>query len=91
VTSHDPDQHHPAPTAALNPRRYPVSTEHTPENLLALPWRTGRRVGRTVYAQIGPDPSGDDVLIGVLDHPRLAADAVDTHNAARLERLGIPT
>lgn len=59
----------------------------TPENLAALPWRTGRRVGRTLYAQIGPDPSDGDVLIGVLDYPRLAAEVADTHNAARLARL----
>lgn len=59
----------------------------TPENLAALRWRTGRKVGRTLYAQLGPDPSDGDVLIGVLDHARLATEAADAHNAAREHRL----
>lgn len=53
-------------------------------------WRTGRKVGRTIYAQPGPDPSDDDVLIGILDTPRLAAEAVTAHNAARAARLSGP-
>lgn len=35
-------------------------------------WRTGRKVGRTIYAQMGPEPSDDDPLIGVMDTPDLA-------------------
>jgi 6-pyruvoyltetrahydropterin/6-carboxytetrahydropterin synthase len=50
---------------------------------VSLPWRTGRRVGRTIYAQAGPEPSDDDLLIGVMDTPELAAEAVDAHNAHR--------
>ena len=50
---------------------------------VALPWRTGRRVGRTIYAQAGPEASDDDPLIGVMDTPELAAEAVDAHNARR--------
>jgi hypothetical protein len=46
--------------------------------LIHARWRVGRSVGRTIYA-CGPD--GDDVLIGMLDTPALAADAVRTHNA----------
>lgn len=30
-------------------------------------WRPGRKVGRTIYRQVGDDPSDDDVLIGVMD------------------------
>lgn len=45
-------------------------------------WRTGRKVGRTIYAQIGPEPSDDDPLIGMMDTPELAAQAV----GAALER-----
>lgn len=45
-----------------------------------LPWRTGRKVGRTIYAQLGPEPSDDDVLIGMMDTPELAAEAVGCHN-----------
>jgi hypothetical protein len=44
-------------------------------------WRVGRKVGRTIYAQIGPEPSDDDVLIGVMDTSALAEDAVQAHNA----------
>jgi hypothetical protein len=42
-----------------------------------LPWRVGRRVGRTIYAVTG---TGDDVLIGVMDTRELAAAAVAAHN-----------
>lgn len=43
-------------------------------------WRTGRKVGRTIYLQVGPEPSDDDVLIGVMDTPELAALAVQAVN-----------
>lgn len=42
----------------------------------ALPWRTGRTIGRTVY-------DGGDRLIGTLDSPELAARAVDAVNGER--------
>jgi hypothetical protein len=45
------------------------------------PWRTGRKVGRTIYMQLGPEPSDDDVLIGVMDFAPLATLAVEAHNA----------
>lgn len=44
-------------------------------------WRTGRKVGRTIYIQDGPEPSDDDTLIGVMDDPvlaQLACEAVNT-------------
>lgn len=41
------------------------------------PWRTGRSVGRTIYAVVGPT---QDVLIGMADTPLLAADVVYAHN-----------
>ena len=48
---------------------------------LSLPWRTGRHVGRTIYAQGGPEASReDDELIGVMDTPELAAEACAGHN-----------
>lgn len=43
-------------------------------------WRTGRKVGRTIYALTGPEPSDGDRLIGVMDSAELAADAVAAHN-----------
>jgi hypothetical protein len=47
----------------------------------ALPWRTGRHNGRTIYAQLGPEPDREvDVAIGMLDTPELAAEAVGAHN-----------
>jgi hypothetical protein len=36
-------------------------------------YRTGRKVGRTLYVQVSDKPSDDDLLIGVLDTPNLAA------------------
>jgi len=44
-------------------------------------WRTGRKVGRTVYLQLGDEPSDDDPLIGVMDTPELADAAVTAYNA----------
>ena len=48
--------------------------------LTRLPWRVGRRVGRTVYAQFGADPADTDVLIGLMDSPALADEVVAAHN-----------
>lgn len=55
-----------------------------------LRWRTGRKVGRTIYAQVGDLPSDVDMLIGVMDTPVLADDAVRAHNLslARVDRAG---
>jgi hypothetical protein len=38
-----------------------------------MTYRTGRKVGRTIYNQIGPEPSDDDELVGLMDTPVLAA------------------
>lgn len=43
-------------------------------------WRVGRRVGRTIYLQFGEQPSDVDRLIGMMDTPELAAQAVDAVN-----------
>lgn len=54
--------------------------DETPD-LLSLPWRVGRHVGRTIYAQGGAEASReDDELIGVMDSPLLAAEACAAHN-----------
>lgn len=50
---------------------------------IAVPWRTGRRNGHTIYAQTGPQPSDDDPFIGSLNTPEAAAEAVRAHNALR--------
>jgi hypothetical protein len=55
--------------------------EITGDGLGGKPWRTGRKVGRTIYAQLGDVPSDDDPLIGVMDTPELAAIAVACRNA----------
>ena len=52
----------------------------TPTNLHLMRWRTGRKVGRTIYAQTGSAASGRDPLIGTMDSPALARAAVDAHN-----------
>lgn len=46
-------------------------------------WRTGRKVGRTIYAIQEPEDRTDrnrDPLIGVMDTPELATEAVRAHN-----------
>lgn len=49
-------------------------------------WRVGRKVGRTIYAMVSDDPSDNDVLIGVMDTPELAREAVHAHNRDHLIR-----
>lgn len=44
------------------------------------PWRTGRKVYRTIYVQLGDEPSNEDPLIGLMDTPKLAQEAVEAHN-----------
>jgi len=46
------------------------------------PYRTGRKLGRTIYQQHGPDPSDEDTLIGVMDTPELGALVVAALNGA---------
>jgi hypothetical protein len=51
---------------------------------LTMPWRTGRKVGRTIYAQTSDEPSDHDTLIGVMDTRKLAqADCRRTQRHAR--------
>jgi hypothetical protein len=39
-------------------------------------WRTGRKVGRTIYVMHGVLPSDDDELLGMMDTAQLARKAV---------------
>ena len=32
-----------------------------------MKWRTGRKVGRTIYIQRGAEPDDEDTLIGLMD------------------------
>lgn len=48
-----------------------------------LPWRVGRKLGRTIYAMGDQDDEGDGVLIGVMDTAELAREAVEAHNQRR--------
>lgn len=56
------------------PRAEPIASE------VLRPWRVGRRVGRTIYMILGNEPSDHDVLIGVMDSPEIADEAVVAHN-----------
>ena len=47
---------------------------------LSLPWRTGRHIPRHVYAQIDAEPSSEDVYLGALGTPEVAAEACAAHN-----------
>ena len=50
--------------------------------------RQGRRVGRTLYHQQGPEPSEDDPIIGMVDTPELAATIVAAVNAQHNRETG---
>lgn len=60
------------------------------------PWRTGTQVGRTIYAMPpGSSYRNGEVLIGMMDSPEIAEDAVRCHNAVLeggrlLHALGLP-
>lgn len=45
------------------------------------PWRVGEHVGRTIYAcPPGSSYRNGEVLIGLMDSPELAKEAVEAHN-----------
>jgi hypothetical protein len=48
-------------------------------------WRTGRKLGRTIYAQLGPGAADADWLIGMMDSLELAEDVVAAHNKILME------
>ena len=49
-------------------------------------WRVGRKLGRTLYAQQGPEPGDDDPFLGLMETPELAAEVVALRaKAARYE------
>lgn len=49
-----------------------------------MTYRTGRSLGRTIYRQVGDEPSKDDVFIGIMDTPELAEMVVGALNPRRL-------
>lgn len=44
------------------------------------PWRIGRKLGRTIYAQEGDEPSDDDVFLGLMESEEIAAQVVNAVN-----------
>lgn len=43
-------------------------------------WRTGRHLGRTIYAMVALEPSDDDVFIGIMDNADVAEQVITDHN-----------
>jgi hypothetical protein len=58
----------------------------TPDDIILMPWRTGRKVGKNIYAIVGAEPSDDDIDIGRMDSESVAAIAVLQHNNALAEQ-----
>lgn len=50
------------------------------DSALNYPWRVGRKLGRTIYAQAGPEPSDDDELLGLMETEAIAEEVVRLHN-----------
>lgn len=50
-------------------------------DLTQEPWRTGRTLGRTMYARTGGDDYKADTEFGMLDTREIAARACADHNA----------
>jgi hypothetical protein len=76
------------PTGTITKALQESEIARDPETFHWHLWRVGRKVGRTIYVQFGIEPSDDDVLIGVMDTPWLAAEAINAHNAvlAKVQR-----
>lgn len=55
--------------------------------VMALPWRVGRSLGRTLYAQLGPEPSKADPFVGLMETPELARWVAGVHNLGLTFRL----
>jgi hypothetical protein len=66
-----------------------LGTPEAPTVPAWLPWRTERKLGRTIYAQVGYEPSEDDVLIGMMDTAELANEAIVTHNFVLKQTKGM--
>jgi hypothetical protein len=49
-----------------------------------MKWRTGRRVGQCVHAQVREMPSEEDVLLFEAPSPRIALLIVAQHNESTL-------
>lgn len=43
-------------------------------------WRTGRKLGRTIYAQVSSEPTDNDVFLGLMENEQLATMVVKAHN-----------
>lgn len=57
-----------------------------PPAVLHRRWRTGRKLGRTIYAMLDEEASDNDVLIGMFDSPVVAEATVKLHNEWLEER-----
>lgn len=52
-----------------------------------VPWRTGKSIGRTIYAcPPGSSYRDGEIVIGMMDTPELAAHVVLVHNAQWFDR-----
>lgn len=69
-----------------------ASTQPNPEPHLSPgsnePWRVGTKLGRTIYRQVGPEPSEQDVLLGMMESAELAGRVVCLHNQPHLSGDG---
>jgi hypothetical protein len=64
-----------------SPRKGKAIMAPVNDDLILKEWRTGRKLGRTIYAQVhGEEASDDDVLIGMMDTEMLAREVIEAHN-----------
>lgn len=63
--------------------RYPIRQPDLPDLMRPPRLRTGRKVSRTLYEQLGPEPSDADPVVGLVDTPELAAEIAAAVNTAR--------
>ena len=61
-------------------RRVRVTNHMSASEAKKAIWRPGKSIGRTIYAQILPISTENDVLLGMVDYPELATHICDLHN-----------
>jgi hypothetical protein len=63
-------------------------TDHMGDRM-DVPWRVGRKLGRTLYAvDPGNEDRNCDYFLGILDDPVIAVHICETHNADLARRRG---
>lgn len=71
------------PSVAAQPTTGEAPEGGEPSQSVPARWRVGRKLGRTLYAQQGKEPSDGDPFLGLMENPMLAARVVAAVNRSK--------